>query len=504
MIRALLVGLLAGCGTSPALELAIDAAPEIDVVDVRGTVDDGTELPARESPIPASGGSVLLLLPDRFAGRTLALEVVGRTKEHAVARWSGSVEVTSYLSEVPVLLRPRCGDGLRSSTEGCDDGNATSNDGCSARCAIEPGSGCDDEPSTCVPEPGSTCGDGAIMPPEVCDDANATPGDGCDDCREEPGWLCFGSPSRCAGADAAALVDGDGPACPFGAGAGTREDPFCSVEAALLTRPSGLLILAEGLFGQIVIDGDYDVHLVGDGDVVVASSRRPALKIKGGAHVVVENVAVSGVQGTGGGVKLETEGSALQLERVAVGPSDAIGIEVKAGRLIVSRSFIAGNAGGGAKLDGGAEHRLVNTVVAQNGTLGGDVGGVSFVGTSTASALVNVTVADNRAKPDRTGGVQCADPVAIVNTIVWNNPGGDPSGADPLCSPSYSILSADRAGIGNVFADPRFLDEDYHVDTSSDAPCIDAGDPEPAPADDIDGDPRPLGATVDIGADEAG
>jgi hypothetical protein len=48
-----------------------------------------------------------------------------------------------------------------------------------------------------------------------------------------------------------------------------------------------------------------------------------------------------------------------------------------------------------------------------------------------------------------------------------------------------------------------FLNGDYHLDTGSQ--CIDAGDPQTAPADvgdwDFDGDPR-FNGTIDIGADE--
>jgi hypothetical protein len=51
--------------------------------------------------------------------------------------------------------------------------------------------------------------------------------------------------------------------------------------------------------------------------------------------------------------------------------------------------------------------------------------------------------------------------------------------------------------------DPLFVDAasgDYHLTTSS--PCVDVGRLEGAPADDMDGDPRPIGDGVDIGADE--
>jgi cysteine-rich repeat protein len=81
----------------------------------------------------------------------------------------------------------RCGDGVVSLREDCDDGDTDNGDGCSATCAIEPGYGCTGAPSTCA----QTCGNGALNPGEQCDDGNTTAGDGCNaSCRVEAGHAC--------------------------------------------------------------------------------------------------------------------------------------------------------------------------------------------------------------------------------------------------------------------------------------------------------------------------
>lgn len=66
----------------------------------------------------------------------------------------------------PALCAVRCGDGIKHSSEACEDANTTSGDGCSNTCAIEPGYICTGTPSTCI----NTCGDGFIDMFEECDD----------------------------------------------------------------------------------------------------------------------------------------------------------------------------------------------------------------------------------------------------------------------------------------------------------------------------------------------
>lgn len=55
----------------------------------------------------------------------------------------------------------RCGDGVRSGTEECDDGNMDQMDACTSRCTIP------------------VCGDGILSAGEPCDDGNADDTDGC-------------------------------------------------------------------------------------------------------------------------------------------------------------------------------------------------------------------------------------------------------------------------------------------------------------------------------------
>ena len=79
---------------------------------------------------------------------------------------------------------PKCGDGITSGAEACDDGNNDSGDGCSATCHLELGWKCTGSPSKCT---STVCGDKNVEGAEGCDDGNSLPFDGCSiDCQKEP------------------------------------------------------------------------------------------------------------------------------------------------------------------------------------------------------------------------------------------------------------------------------------------------------------------------------
>ena len=60
-----------------------------------------------------------------------------------------------------VFTGSRCGSGIVTDPEECDDGNLVDGDGCSASCRVEPCYQCTGEPSLCTPLPaGTACDDG--------------------------------------------------------------------------------------------------------------------------------------------------------------------------------------------------------------------------------------------------------------------------------------------------------------------------------------------------------
>jgi hypothetical protein len=64
------------------------------------------------------------------------------------------------------------------------------------------------------------------------------------------------------------------------------------------------------------------------------------------------------------------------------------------------------------------------------------------------------------------------------------------------------IFPASVSFSNNIYADPRFVNaaSDFHLQATS--PAVDAADASPAPALDLDGEPRPVGPRADLGAYE--
>jgi parallel beta-helix repeat protein len=123
--------------------------------------------------------------------------------------------------------------------------------------------------------------------------------------------------------------------------------------------------------------------------------------------------------------------------------------------------------------------------------------GVCLQNSSTGAQIRNDTITNNNYYGVR---VISGSLPAISNCILWNN-NDDLSG----CNATYSCISNNDLGQGNIHLNPLFVDANsYNFALSNNSPCIDAGNPtiNNASETDIYNQPR-YQNTVDIGADEA-
>ncbi len=159
--------------------------------------------------------------------------------------------------------------------------------------------------------------------------------------------------------------------------------------------------------------------------------------------------------------------------------------------------------GGGAFLAGSTPSTLINCLVIEN-RAGGHSPGIMG-----GARLINCTVARNRGTTNASGwgGAAISGGRELTNCILWGNrlspavQGPQIGAGSPTVT--YSCIEDGWPGEGNFDQDPRFEDpanSDYHLQITS--PAIDAGTYEGAPSEDIDGNLRPCGVGIDVGAYE--
>jgi predicted outer membrane repeat protein len=156
--------------------------------------------------------------------------------------------------------------------------------------------------------------------------------------------------------------------------------------------------------------------------------------------------------------------------------------------------------GGGGMYSGDSSPMVTNCVFTGNLALFG--GGMYNVGVS-ATMVVNCTFTENWASAWG-GGMQNeagANPT-VTNCILWGDIPDEIAFAGSA-TVSYSNVQGAWAGDGNIASDPKFVDPWGRL--SSGSPCIDTGSNDAVPSDittDLDGNPRIINGTVDMGAYE--
>jgi hypothetical protein len=179
---------------------------------------------------------------------------------------------------------------------------------------------------------------------------------------------------------------------------------------------------------------------------------------------------------------------------------------------IITQNNAGGGFPGGAIVDieSGTHPIIRNCIISGNNA--GFGGGIAVWSSDVTGRIENCTIVSNYAAfYGGGGGMYCGSTNMVVqNTIVWGNMSGTNNTPDQIFGTplvSYCDIQGGwtNNGTGNITNDPQFVDAangNYRLSPGS--PCIDAGTNQAWMANitDLDGNPRIVNGTVDIGACE--
>jgi hypothetical protein len=284
----------------------------------------------------------------------------------------------------------------------------------------------------------------------------------------------------------------------------------CSVAAKCNTIAKALatnlpFLKLQGAINEAVTITTKNLTILADPGTTL-SNLGLVLSITGSSTVTIHDLTIIGDDEKG----IYCEKSTLRLTGVTItgcNHRDRRALEAKMGStLLVSRSRLFSNAGGGILTDGTTTYQVTNTFLYRNGEDGGAIGAADFQSTNTGVNMFEMnTVVDNRAKSGAVGGIDCGAAVAAPNNIVARNYSGGlnnalTSNAPALggCNFADSLVTSDATQLAFVMPDGAGP-WDYHVSAGSMA--INRGVASTITID-FDGDVRPDGTAVELGADE--
>ena len=184
----------------------------------------------------------------------------------------------------------------------------------------------------------------------------------------------------------------------------------------------------------------------------------------------------------------------------------------------ISKSVIRDNV---SSTEGGAIYVNLGSLSIENSIFAdnqGTNGGVIRTNSGPTVSIINSTFADNQATNGGIMYICTTGSTTIRNSVFWNNTAttgnviykacgsgniGTISHTDISSSEIYNATFTDGGGNMDPAQNPLFVNagaDNYHIQSGS--PVVDQASATYAPADDIDGESRPLGSADDMGADE--
>jgi hypothetical protein len=346
--------------------------------------------------------------------------------------------------------------------------------------------------------------------------------------------LC--STGSCADPAQLIYVQASGPNCP-GAGSGTFDDPFCTIQAGInqgATMGKTVIVLGGTYSENVTITptAAFSVRVVGVGQPSISPvAAGPAVRISNASHMVnvtldgfiIQNA--TGAAGHGldcGGSNADLQLTKLKVIRSTLRNNAQLGAKSSYCVLTLDQVVVGPDNKQGGISVADTDVTVMNAVVHRNGTGGvsGSAVGGMLMGSNATGKVINAVFADNlmRMGALAASGLGCTAGAIVFNVALRSNSGGMLEIDSGTCAPDHSaFVGGAVSGTNNrdltscppesTFTNPAAAD--YRPLVSANATCtlIDVGIgtfmSTAAPAYDLEDRMRPQHGVFDIGAFEA-
>jgi hypothetical protein len=333
--------------------------------------------------------------------------------------------------------------------------------------------------------------------------------------------------SMCPSGQSCIYVSAAGSSCPAGMGAGTIADPYCKIQTGLNFGNGKTIVILSGNYNETLLVNPSSVYattaiaygaiMQSPGNTALAvGSNGPSVSVTiDGWKIISSDIGANCSAATVGSTKLIVRHSQFTTNRLAIGGTGC--------DLTVDSSTIGPfNSGGGIGLSGTNDFTVINSLIERNGGASSSTGGIAQDGMFNRAQVINSTVVNNMVGSGQlaASGISCnangigSATYTVFNNVVYGNTNGSGE-INSSCLPDHDAYvggSGTNQDLTSCTAAQIFVDgtnNNWRPKTGSSAPCslIDKGESAyagvNAPAYDIEGTSRPMGAGVDVGAYES-